>query len=90
MTSPTSDGYYIPTDPAVFKRWHDNVTFDHELYWQQRQSTVLSDDMARQQREVQAMLTKLAATLKCNIDQVADRCNKLVEDIEEAKDKLSQ
>ncbi len=83
-----SNGFYIPKDPEVYRRWHENATFDEEAYLKTVRSTVLSPEQLAEYRQVTAELTSIAKLLKCNVNETPNRLRTLKQNVEDMKAEL--
>ncbi len=79
------DGFYIPKEPEVYKRWYENATFDSEAFWQERQDSILSEDQLVKYRETKTIVTNMAKLLKVPTDKIVEKIQKIQSEIESVK-----
>ena len=83
------DGFYIPKDPEIFKRWQENANFDEETYLASVRKTVFSEQEYQEYRKVRDSLNEISKFLKVPVDQIVNKIQSMKKDLSDLADEKS-
>lgn len=86
MNNILNDGYYVPKDRDLLKKFIDNMNFDYDQWAAERQDSILTQEQLDKYRETKQIINEACRTLKVSADQLVDK----VKSIKEENKKLTE